>query len=90
MRTIANDTLSALLLANLDCRYTVFEELDATRLSVETTRYAATKRVLADAGLVLWDANADDSMTLARVARATRGHRGPLGRAGYLNAANGM
>ena len=70
MRTIANDTLATLLLASLDCRYTVFEELDATRLSVETTRYAAAKRALADAGLVLWDANADDFMTFARVARA--------------------
>ena len=70
MRTIANDTLAALLLANLDCRYTVFEELDATRLSVETTRYAATKRALADAGLVLVGAEPDDFMTFARIVRA--------------------
>jgi len=46
MRTIANDTLAALLLANLDCRYTIFEELDTTWLSVETTYYSDAERAL--------------------------------------------
>ena len=69
-QTIANDANAAIRAANLGCRCAAIQACGAARLSVETTRYADAELVLAVAGLVLVDADPDDSMTLARVARA--------------------
>ena len=69
-QTIAHDATEALRAANLTCRYGAIQALGATRFSVETTRYADAEWVLAEAGLVLVDADPDDFVTHARIVRA--------------------
>lgn len=69
-QTIQHDANAALRPANLKCEYLVVQVLDATRLSIETARYDDAERVLADAGLVLVDADDGGFMTFARIVRA--------------------
>ena len=69
-QTIANDANAAIRAANLGCRCAAIQACGAARLSIETARYDDAERVLADAGLVLVDADDGGFMTLARIVRA--------------------